>query len=317
MEVGRPRRPRARPSRAAARAIASVGAVRRLGDEGGEARAARDLGRQVVGGIGPPGRAGGPAARRRPTAPGRRRNSRPPRGRYGRRRSPGQSVPRRPGGEVGDGGQRARRGALVAAAAAFRAATVARPGGERRGRERRGEIGVGDCPRGDPLRVPVAAACVTGTPPTRASRAPAVGKVSPVCPRNGLTATVAASGKSGGIARAAASAAARVRLAGRWSRIAAGMIMDISPMDQDGWRDRPAADEAVEQRVEVEAVGQVDPQAGRGRVVRPEREQGLRERDQAEAGDREHDQRPFERPGRGRGGSGRRSASRPPSGATK
>ena len=51
---------------------------------------------------------------------------------------------------------------------------------------------------------------VSPTPATRASRADAVARSSPVCPRNGLTATVASSGKAGGIARAAASAACRI-----------------------------------------------------------------------------------------------------------
>lgn len=48
---------------------------------------------------------------------------------------------------------------------------------------------------------------VTAAPATRANRAPAAGRVSWVCPRNGLTATLDAKGQTGGIARAARSAA--------------------------------------------------------------------------------------------------------------
>ena len=53
------------------------------------------------------------------------------------------------------------------------------------------------------------AGMVTETPATRARRAPAIARDSPVCPRKGLTATLDASGQTGGIARAARSAAFR------------------------------------------------------------------------------------------------------------
>lgn len=46
-------------------------------------------------------------------------------------------------------------------------------------------------------------------PATRAIRAAAMEKSSPICPRKGFTATVAERGKAGGMARAAASAALR------------------------------------------------------------------------------------------------------------
>ena len=51
--------------------------------------------------------------------------------------------------------------------------------------------------------------------------------------------------------------------------------------------------------VGIKPVGQMDPQPGRRRVVRPERKHRLRHGHQAEAEQRQHDQRPFQRPGAG------------------
>ena len=54
---------------------------------------------------------------------------------------------------------------------------------------------------------------VSLAPATRASRAEACARSSPAWPRKGFTATVASSGKAGGMARAAASAACRISVA--------------------------------------------------------------------------------------------------------
>ncbi len=51
---------------------------------------------------------------------------------------------------------------------------------------------------------------VTAMPAARRSRAAAIGSGSPVWPRKGLTATLEASGHSGGMARAARAAAAMI-----------------------------------------------------------------------------------------------------------
>ncbi|MCW0460056.1 hypothetical protein NB717_001124 [Xanthomonas sacchari] len=51
---------------------------------------------------------------------------------------------------------------------------------------------------------------VTAMPAARRSRAAAIGSGSPVWPRKGLTATLEASGQSGGMARAAHAAAAMI-----------------------------------------------------------------------------------------------------------
>jgi hypothetical protein len=63
-----------------------------------------------------------------------------------------------------------------------------------------------------------------------------------------------------------------------------------------------AFDQAIKDGVGVKPVGEVNPQAGRCRVVGPEREERLRDRDQAEADNGENDQCPFQRTRRRRGG---------------
>ena len=118
------------------------------------------------------------------------------------------------------------------------------------------------------------AACVALIPATRASRAEAVARSSSPCPRKGFTATVAASGKAGGILRAARSADFRISESRPGASRAWVSNMSFSKICF-GCRCLEAANGTIEQGVEVKPVGEMNPQTCSRGMVCPEREQCL------------------------------------------
>src|SRR5271165_4517739 len=97
---------------------------------------------------------------------------------------------------------------------------------------------------------------VTATPATRASRAAVWASDSPTCPRKGLTATLEASGQTGGIALTAASTAS-VSPAKSSSAAVTTLIECRSINQLDRSAQQPPTEQAVEDCVRIQAVGQM------------------------------------------------------------
>ncbi len=121
-----------------------------------------------------------------------------------------------------------------------------------------------------------------------------------------LTATVAVSGQAGvnGPHGPIGSPCQGIAMQGVYSvRIGHGFNPWTGQGGRGGARKVPAAEKTVEEGIDIEAIGQMDPEPGGGRVVGPEREERLRNGHQPEGNDGQQHQRPFQRPGCGVAGS--------------
>ena len=260
-----------------------------------EARQAGDLRRQVMGRHGAPGGVGARLAGRRPerlalveVGPRPRRRTAPRSGRSSRCRRPARRGRRRSAAARATGrplGGPLQRG------------QVARPRARRRRRQGRGEVFVGDRARRRCAPGTRRAASSRGAPATRARRAPVSARLSLRLAEERVDRDARCERPERGDG-----AHRRVDRPRKPRRPGARRGWSLSwPWDPPsgsvsarGRSDQPPRRRS-KRGVGVEAVDEVDAQAGGRRVMGPQREHRLRHRHDPEADDGEHDQRPFER----------------------